>query len=47
MCVTNHLTFEDIENALSSMAIAINNLEREGKIDKEKIFKDFRAFEAA
>lgn len=47
MCITTHLTFEDIENALSAMATVVNDLEKEGKLDKEKIFKDFRAFEAS
>ena len=47
MCLTTHLTFKDIENALNVMAEAIEGLEREGKIDKESIYRDFRSFEAA
>jgi 7-keto-8-aminopelargonate synthetase-like enzyme len=43
--VTTHLTFEDIENALSTMAGIVDDLENEGKLDKEKIYKDFRALE--
>jgi 7-keto-8-aminopelargonate synthetase-like enzyme len=45
MCLTTHLTFDDIENALSTMATLISDLESEGKFNKEKIYQDFRAFE--
>jgi 7-keto-8-aminopelargonate synthetase-like enzyme len=45
MCVTTHLTFDDIKNALSIMAQGIDDLERNGKIDKEKIYSDFKVFE--
>lgn len=47
MCITTHLTFKDIENALTTMAEVIRDLEQAGKFNKEKIYTDFRAFEAA
>ena len=47
MSVTTHLTFEDMENALATMAEVIAELERQGKLNKEKIYKDFNAFELA
>jgi 7-keto-8-aminopelargonate synthetase-like enzyme len=47
MCVTTHNTFEDIENALSTMAGLVDDLEIENKFNKEKIYKDFRALEVA
>lgn len=47
MCLTTHLTFDDIENALSTLAALMDELEREGKLNKEKIYQDFRAFEVA
>lgn len=45
MCVTTHLTFEDIDQALVTMASIMTGLEREGKFNKEKIYKDFKALE--
>ena len=45
LCLTTHLTFDDIANALSMMSETIHDLECAGKIDKEKIFKDFKALE--
>ncbi len=45
LCLTTHLTFEDIDNALATMAEIVNDLEREGKLDKDKIYHDFRALE--
>jgi 7-keto-8-aminopelargonate synthetase-like enzyme len=43
--VTTHNTFEDIENLLSTMAGVVDELENEGKLNKEKIYQDFRALE--
>jgi 7-keto-8-aminopelargonate synthetase-like enzyme len=45
--LTTHNTFEDIENLLSTMAGLVDELENEGKLDKEKIYKAFRALEVA
>jgi 7-keto-8-aminopelargonate synthetase-like enzyme len=45
MSVTVHNTFDDIENALSTMSALINELEDEGKFDRETIYKNFRALE--
>jgi 7-keto-8-aminopelargonate synthetase-like enzyme len=45
--VTTHNTFEDIENLLSTMADVVNDLEREDKFNKEKVYKDFSALAAA
>lgn len=45
--LTTHNTFEDIENALSVMAQLFEDLENHGKLDKEKIYHDFRALEAS
>jgi 7-keto-8-aminopelargonate synthetase-like enzyme len=45
MCLTTHLTFNDIESALSTMATIVSELERDGKLNREKIFQDFRALE--
>ncbi|MEQ1557471.1 MAG: aminotransferase class I/II-fold pyridoxal phosphate-dependent enzyme [Methyloglobulus sp.] len=45
MSITTHNTFEDIENAVSAMAEIFDGLEREGKLDKDKIYHDFRALE--
>jgi 7-keto-8-aminopelargonate synthetase-like enzyme len=47
MCLTTHLTFDDIDNALSTLAEIVFDLEKEGKLDKEKIYKDFRAMEVS
>jgi 7-keto-8-aminopelargonate synthetase-like enzyme len=47
MSVTTHNTFEDIENALSTMANVVSDLENEGKFNKEKIYRDFGALEVA
>ena len=47
LSVTTHHTFEDIENALSAMSGFIDELENEGKLNKEKIYLDFRALEAS
>jgi 7-keto-8-aminopelargonate synthetase-like enzyme len=47
MCVTTHLTFDDIDKALSVMAEVIYDLESKGKLNNEKIYSDFRAFEVA
>ena len=43
--LTTHINYEDIDNVLSTMANLIADLENEGKFDKEKIYKDFRALE--
>jgi 7-keto-8-aminopelargonate synthetase-like enzyme len=45
--LTTHNTFEDIENLLSTMAGLVDELENEGKLNKEKIYLDFRALEAS
>ncbi len=45
MCVTTHITFEDIDFALTTMASIVSSLERDGKFNKEKIYKDFKALE--
>ena len=45
MSVTTHLTFKDIENAVSTLVSLVNDLESEGKLNKEKIYKDFNAVE--
>lgn len=47
MNITTHLTFEDLENALSTLAGFVDVLENEGKLNKEKIYLDFRALEAS
>ena len=43
--LTTHNTFQDIENLLSTMAGLVDELEREGKLNREKIFQDFKALE--
>jgi 7-keto-8-aminopelargonate synthetase-like enzyme len=43
LSVTTHHTFEDIENALSTLAGLYDELEDEGKLNKDKIYKNFRA----
>ncbi len=45
--VTTHNTFEDIENLLSTMAEIIDDLENQGKLDREKIYNDFTAMQVA
>jgi 7-keto-8-aminopelargonate synthetase-like enzyme len=45
MCLTTHLTFEDIDIALSTLSEIMQDLERDGRLNKEKIFNDFRALE--
>jgi 7-keto-8-aminopelargonate synthetase-like enzyme len=45
LCLTTHLTFADIDNALTTLAGLFNALEYEGKLDKEKIFNDFKALQ--
>ncbi|MBK8815311.1 MAG: aminotransferase class I/II-fold pyridoxal phosphate-dependent enzyme [Methylococcaceae bacterium] len=45
ICLTTHLTFEDIDNALTCMAEIVSSLENEGKLDKDKIYQSFRALE--
>jgi 7-keto-8-aminopelargonate synthetase-like enzyme len=45
ICVTTHNTFQDIEKALLIMAEIVHELESQGKLDKEKIYQDFRALE--
>jgi 7-keto-8-aminopelargonate synthetase-like enzyme len=45
--VTTHNSFADIENLLSTMAGLVDELEHEGKLNKEKIFEDFRALAAS
>ncbi len=45
MSITTHLTFKDIENAVSTLACFVNELENEGKLNKEKIYQDFHAME--
>ncbi len=45
--LTTHNTFQDIENLLSTMAQLIEDLEKEGKFNKEKIYQDFRALEVS
>lgn len=45
MNITNHLTYEDLEKALATMAGFIEALENENKFNKEKIFLDFKALE--
>ena len=45
MSVTTHIEFEDIKNAASTMARLVKDLEAQGKLNREKIYKDFRAVE--
>lgn len=45
ICLTTHLTYEDIDNALAAMSEIVNSLEFEGKLDKEKIYLSFKALE--
>jgi 7-keto-8-aminopelargonate synthetase-like enzyme len=45
MSITTHLTFKDIENAASTLACLVDELENEGKLNREKVYKDFRAME--
>lgn len=45
MSVTTHLTFKDIENAVSTLVGLVSDLENQGKLNKEKIYKDFNAVE--
>jgi 7-keto-8-aminopelargonate synthetase-like enzyme len=45
--ITTHNTFGDIENLLSAMAGLSDELENEGKLNKDKIYADFRALEVS
>ncbi len=45
--LTTHNTFEDIENLLSTMAGIIDELESQGKLNKEKIYNDFKAMQVS
>jgi 7-keto-8-aminopelargonate synthetase-like enzyme len=45
--LTTHNTFADIENLLSTMAGLMDELEKEGKLDKEKIYDGFKALEVS
>jgi 7-keto-8-aminopelargonate synthetase-like enzyme len=45
--LTTHNSFADIENLLSTMAGLMEELEKEGKLNKEKIYTDFRALEVS
>ncbi len=45
LSVTNHLTFDDIDSALSTMAEIVNELEKNGILNKELIYQSFKALE--
>jgi 7-keto-8-aminopelargonate synthetase-like enzyme len=45
--LTTHNSFADIENLLSTMAGLVEELELEGKLNKEKIYQDFKSLEAS
>lgn len=47
MNVTNHLTYSDIDKALSAMSGFVEELESVGKLNKEKIYQNFRSFEVS
>ncbi len=46
MSVTTHLSLKDIDDALSMFATIVNDLEKKGKLDKEKIYRDFSTTKA-